>query len=81
MSAAIRVTVNDDGTVDLLDFGVPPDSQRVQNGVKQEDVAPWIMESISMLRIAKTNDHVLGLGFKISDTVYYVSNQEGESYE
>jgi hypothetical protein len=46
--------------------------------MSQEDVEPWIMETISMLRIAETNDLIPELGFKVSDTLYYILNREGE---
>lgn len=81
MSDTLRVTVNEDGTIDLLDFGLPPEHDRVRKGLKQEEVAPWIMETISMLRIADARDNVLGLGFKVSDTVYYIQDRSGESNE
>jgi hypothetical protein len=74
----IRVEVNDDGTVNLYDFTLPSKGGMKRLNMSQEDVEPWIMESISMLRIAETNDLVPELGFKISDTLYYILNREGE---
>jgi predicted RNA-binding protein len=74
----IRVEVNDDGTVNLYDFTLPSKGGMKRLDMSQEDVEPWIMESISMLRIAETNDLVPELGFKISDTLYYILNREGE---
>lgn len=74
----IRVEVNDDGTVNLYDFTLPSKGGMKRLGMSQEDVEPWIMESISMLRIAETNDLVPELGFKVSDTLYYILNREGE---
>ena len=74
----IRVEVNDDGTVNLLDFTLPSKGGRERKNVPQEDVEPWIMETISMLRITGENDLVPELGFKISDQMYYILNREGE---
>ena len=74
----IRVEVNDDGTVNLYDFTLPSKGGMKRLDMPQEDVEPWIMESISMLRIVETNDLVPELGFKISDTLYYILNREGE---
>jgi len=74
----IRVEVNDDGTVSLYDFTLPSKGGMKRLDMPQEDVEPWIMESISMLRIAETNDLVPELGFKVSDTLYYILNREGE---
>jgi len=31
-----------------------------------------------MLRITNNNDLVPNLGFKVSDTLYYLSNEEGD---
>lgn len=74
----IRVEVNEDGTVDLYDFSLPSKGGLKCLNIPQEDVDRWIMETISMLRIAEVNDLVPELGFKISDTLYYILNREGE---
>ena len=65
----IRVEVNDDGTVNLLDFTLPSRGGMRRDNIPQEDVEPWIMESISMLRITEANSLVPELGFKVSDTL------------
>jgi hypothetical protein len=74
----IRVEVNDNGTVNLLDFTLPSKSGMKRDDIPQEDVEPWIIESISMLRITEENNLVPELGFKVSDTLYYILNREGE---
>jgi hypothetical protein len=74
----IRVEVNDDGTVNLYDFTLPSKGGMKRLDMPQEDVEPWIMETISMLRIANQNDLVPELGFKVSDKLYYILNREGE---
>jgi hypothetical protein len=74
----IRVEVNDDGTINLLDFTIPTKSGMRRDDIPQEDVEPWIMESISMLRITEENNLVPELGFKVSDRCYYILNREGE---
>jgi hypothetical protein len=74
----IRVEVNEDGTVNLLDFTLPSKSGMKRNNIPQENVDTWIMESISMLRITESNDLIPELGFKVSDTLYYILNREGE---
>jgi hypothetical protein len=76
----IRVEVNDDGTVNLLDFTLPSRGGMRRDNIPQEDVEPWIMESISMLRITEANSLVPELGFKVSDTLYYILNREGETF-
>lgn len=77
-SPEIRVTINSDGTIDLLDFRLVPDGDRMRKGLRQEEVPSWIMEAISMLRIANDRDYVPGLGFKVSDFVYYIIDTTGE---
>lgn len=74
----IRVEVNDDGTVNLYDFTLPSKGGVKRLNMAQEDVEPWIMETISMLRITNENDLIPELGFKVSDTLYYILNREGE---
>ena len=74
-----RVEVNDNGTLNLFDFTLPSRKGRRRINVSQEHVEPWIMEAISMLRIAECSDLVPALGFKVSDQLYYVLNKEGET--
>ena len=74
----IRVEINEDGTVNLLDFTMPTKAGMRRNNVPQEDVDTWIMETVSMLRITDTNDLIPTLGFKVSDQLYYILNREGE---
>lgn len=77
----IRVEVNDDGTINLLDFDLPSEIGRKKEHIPQEDVPTWIMETISMLRIAPEGDLVPELGFRVSDTVYFVSTERGVNNE
>jgi hypothetical protein len=74
----IRVEINEDGTVNLLDFTMPSRAGMKRDNVPQEDVDTWIMESVSMLRITDSNDLIPTLGFKVSDQLYYILNREGE---
>lgn len=74
----MRVEVNEDGTVNLYDFTLPSKGGVKRLGMAQEDVEPWIMQTISMLRIADENNLIPELGFKVSDTLYYILNREGE---
>ena len=74
----VRVEVNDDGTVNILDFTLPSKAGMKRFNTPQKDVERWIMESISMLRITNENSLVPELGFKVSDTLYYILNREGE---
>lgn len=77
----LRVEFNEDGTVNLLDFSMPSMSGRELHGVPQDKVAPWIIQTASMLRITNDGELVPNLGFKVSDNLYYMINKEGESNE
>lgn len=74
----MRVEVNEDGTVNLYDFTLPSKGGVKRLNMSQEDVEPWIMQTISMLRITDENNLIPELGFKVSDTLYYILNREGE---
>lgn len=74
----MRVEVNEDGTVNLYDFTLPSKGGTKRLDMAQEDVEPWIMQTISMLRITDENNLIPELGFKVSDTLYYILNREGE---
>jgi hypothetical protein len=78
---AMRVEVNEDGTINLLDFSLPSLKGRERYNIPQDDVEKWIMDAISMLRITDNNDLVPELGFKLSDSVYYIVNREGDCNE
>ena len=74
----IRVEINDDGTVNLLDFTLPTKGGMKRSNVPQEDVDTWIMETVSMLRIVPEGSLIPMMGFKVSDQLYYILNREGE---
>jgi hypothetical protein len=77
----LRVEFNEDGTVNLLDFSMPSMNGRERHNVPQEEVAPWIIQTASMLRITEDGVLVPNLGFKVADNLYYMINREGESDE
>ena len=77
----LRVEFNEDGTVNLLDFSMPSMNGRERHNVPQDEVAPWIIQTASMLRITKDGELVPHLGFKVSDNLYYMINREGDSDE
>jgi hypothetical protein len=77
----LRVEFNEDGTVNLLDFSMPSMNGRERHNVPQDEVAPWIIQTASMLRMTENGELVPTLGFKVSDNLYYMMNREGESDE
>jgi hypothetical protein len=77
----LRISINDDGTFDITDFALPSEHDKVRKNVPQEDVPQWILESISMLRIAEINSLVEGLGFKLDDRLYFIQDKRGQANE
>lgn len=74
-----RVSINDDGTFDVVDFTMPSTGSRLRRNVPQEDIEQWIMEKVSILRIAHEGDLVKDVGFKVHDRLYYI--EEGDQNE
>jgi len=77
----LRISINDDGTFDITDFALPSEGDKVRKNVPQEDMPQWILESISMLRIADASNLVEGLGFKINDRLYFLQDKRGQANE
>ena len=74
-----RVSINDDGTFDVVDFTMPSVNHRLRKNIPQEDVEQWIMEKVSILRIAPEGNLIKGVGFKVHDRLYYI--EEGDQDE
>jgi hypothetical protein len=74
----LRVSINPDGTFDIVDFTLPSSGERLQTNVPQEDVSKWVMEAVSMLRITNEGEYVREVGFKINDSLYYINEKRGE---
>ena len=77
----LRVSINDDETFDITDFALPSEGDKVRKNIPQEDMPQWILESISMLRIAEINSLVEGLGFKLDDRLYFIQDKRGQAHE
>jgi len=75
-----RVSINDDGTFDVVDFTMPSvNDNKIRKNIPQEDVERWIMEAVSILRIAPEGNLIKGVGFKVHDRLYYI--EEGDQHE
>jgi len=75
-----RVFINDNGTFDVVDFTMPSvNNHRLRKNIPQEDVEQWIMEKVSILRIAPEGNLIKGVGFKVHDRLYYI--EEGDQDE
>lgn len=75
----LRVSINDDGTIDIVDFTLPPDGARIRTALPQDAVPQWVMEAVSMLRITQDGTHVRDLGIRMSDTLYYVQKRSEDA--
>lgn len=70
----LRVEVNPDGTFNIVDFTLPSSAGRLRKNIPQEDVPKHVIEAMAMLQIAEQGSHVKGVGFRLSDSLYYVSD-------
>jgi len=76
--AALRVAINDDGTVDLIDFTMPSLRGTLRKNVPQSDVPTWVMHNVCVLRISEEGEYVKDIGVKVNDYLYYLEPKEGE---
>lgn len=72
---SFRVEVNPDGTFNIVDFTLPSLAGRLRQNIPQEDVPKWVIESMAMLQIAEEGSYVKGVGFRISNRIYYVAEK------
>jgi hypothetical protein len=75
----LRVEVNPDGTFNIVDFTLPSSAGRLRKNIPQEDVPKHVIEAMAMLQIAEQGSHVKGVGFRLSDSLYYVSDNWEET--
>jgi hypothetical protein len=76
--AALRVTIKDDGLIDIIDFTLPSFKGKLRKNITQKDAPAWVIRAICTLRIAQEGNYVDGLGLKVHDALYYLEPQEGE---
>ena len=75
----LRVSIDDEGKFDIVDFTTPSVSGRVLlRHASQGEVPQWVIEAVSMLRITDRNSVVQGVGFKVQDRVYYIVDRRDE---
>ena len=71
----MRVDVNPDGTLNIVDFTLPSLGKKQERNIPQEDVPKWILSTVSVLRVATEGDLVEGIGFKVSDRLYFIADR------
>lgn len=74
----IRVSINTDGTLDILDFTLPSFSReaRQKRSVPQEDAPQWVMNALAILQIADPHVVVNGVGYRLPNNVFYLLDPE-----
>ena len=75
----LRVEVNPDGTFNIVDFTLPSSAGRLRKNIPQEDVPKHVIEAMAMLQIAEEGSYVNGVGFRVSDSLYYVAEKWEET--
>lgn len=72
----IRITINPDGTLDVTDFNYPPRFKREGKGIPQENMPDWVIDTLCVLRIVGNRTLVDGVGYKVTDTLYYIVDKD-----
>jgi len=75
----LRVEVNPDGTFNIVDFTLPSSAGRLRQNIPQEGMPKWVIESMAMLQIAEEGSYVKGVGFRVSNCIYYVAEKWEET--
>lgn len=76
-----RVSINDDGTFTVVDFTLPRATRpRLRQNIPQVDVDQWMMEKVSILRIAPEGNLIKGIGFKVHDRLYYIEHGDHDEH-
>lgn len=80
----IRVSINTDGTFDILDFTLPSLGNKAKKNVPVEDVPEWIANAVAVLQIADPHLVVDGIGYRLPTGVFYLldtANTKGETHD
>jgi hypothetical protein len=74
----IRVSINTDGTLDILDFTLPSFSReaRRKRNVPQEDAPQWVMNALAVLQVAEPHVVVDDVGYRLPSNVFYLLDPE-----
>jgi len=71
-----RVKVYPDGLVELNDFTMPSKTGKVMDKISQADVPDWIQDALAVLQIVDDGAVVDGVGRKISEQIYYITERK-----
>ena len=75
LRAIWRVKVYPNGFFEINDFTLPSKEGKLVNKIPQAEVPKWIQDSIAVLQIVDDGVTVDGVGKKISESVYYVTER------
>jgi len=71
-----RVKVYPDGFVELNDFTMPSKTGKLVDKISQADLPDWIRDALAVLQIVDDGAVVDGVGRKISDQIYYITERK-----
>lgn len=71
-----RVKVYPDGLVELNDFTMPSKTGKLVDKISQTDVPDWIQDALAVLQIVDDGAVVDGVGRKINEQIYYITERK-----
>jgi hypothetical protein len=71
-----RVKVYPDGLVELNDFTMPSKTGKLVDKISQTDVPDWIRDALAVLQIVDDGAVVDGVGRKINEQIYYITERK-----
>ena len=71
-----RVKVYPDGLVELNDFTMPSKTGKLVDKISQTDIPDWIRDALAVLQIVDDGAIVDGVGRKINEQIYYVTERK-----
>lgn len=74
--ARVEVLPNNTYTMDVFALGYLSKAASTRHPVPLDEMPEWVLHTISMLRIADKDVTIPGLGYKVSDTLYYIFVKE-----
>lgn len=71
-----RVKVYPDGLVELNDFTMPSKTGKLVDKISQTDAPDWIQDALAVLQIVDDGAVVDGVGRKINEQIYYITERK-----
>lgn len=71
-----RVRICPDGLAEINDFTVPSKTGKLIDKIPQGDLPTWIQDAIAVLQIVDQGSVVDGVGRKMADGLYYITERK-----